>query len=462
MRKVLLLNPPGKNIYIRDYYCSKTSQANYIYHPIDLVILSGFLRDKYEVKVIDAIVEKISPDTCLKKIAEFNPDVIVFLTGAVSWYEDIKFLKRVYESSKSIKFIGSGDILREDFEKRFQEARFLYAILLDFTADDVLKIIDGFTTQLRYSVVKENGGVKVYSNIEIKKEFEIPLPQHELFICKKYRYPFVRGKNFATVLTEYGCPFKCSFCIIGAIGYKYRSPQNVVDELVYLKDLGISEVFFATQTFGAYKEYSKKLCDLIKPLALKWFTFSRVDVVDEELLRKMKDSGCHTIIFGIESGSEEILKKYRKGYTKEQIRSTLEICTKLGIDTVGTFILGLPSETKKTINETMEFLKQLPLDYASFNVAAPRVGTELRKEAISSGLIDENFDLMDQSTISMNTCELTKEEILRYRREFVREFYFNPSYIWRRIKKINSVYSFFRQINEAIGLIKQTWSTKIQ
>ncbi len=92
---ILLLNPPGKKLYVRDYYCSKTSKANYIYHPIDLLLLSGILASRHNVDLIDAIVERLSPDNCLNRIANKRPDAIIALTGAVSIKEDIHFFKNL-------------------------------------------------------------------------------------------------------------------------------------------------------------------------------------------------------------------------------------------------------------------------------------------------------------------------------------------------------------------------------
>lgn len=140
---ILLLNPPGDKIYLRDYYCSKISKADYILHPVDLYILSGILYQKHNLYVIDAIVERLSEDECFDRIMKLDLDAIVFLTGQVSYEKDFRFMERVKEAKKDIKIIGTGDIFMEEGEKRLEEYRFLDAILLDFTTDDILKYLDG-------------------------------------------------------------------------------------------------------------------------------------------------------------------------------------------------------------------------------------------------------------------------------------------------------------------------------
>ena len=108
---ILLLNPPGKKLYIRDYYCSKVSKARYLYEPVDLLLLSGLLSKKHTVHILDAIVERYYPKNCLEKIESINPDLIISLTGAVSFYEDVEFWRMIKTSLKDILIFASGDIL---------------------------------------------------------------------------------------------------------------------------------------------------------------------------------------------------------------------------------------------------------------------------------------------------------------------------------------------------------------
>ncbi|HAP67956.1 MAG TPA: hypothetical protein DCQ99_09365, partial [Nitrospinae bacterium] len=140
---ILLLNPPGKKLYVRDYYCSKTSKANYIYHPIDLLLLSGILASRHHVDLIDAIVERLSPNDCLNRIANNKPDAIIALTGAVSIKEDIHFFKNLKKIIGNIPIYASGDILMEDGIEFLKQVDCVDGIILDFTSDEILKALDG-------------------------------------------------------------------------------------------------------------------------------------------------------------------------------------------------------------------------------------------------------------------------------------------------------------------------------
>ncbi|OGS18012.1 MAG: hypothetical protein A2219_04380 [Elusimicrobia bacterium RIFOXYA2_FULL_50_26] len=459
---VLLLNPPGGNLYIRDYFCSKVSQADYIHHPVDLMVLSGIIAAEHEVSVIDAIAGNISVQETLRRIVSARPDVIVSLAGAVSIEEDTLFLQKVKEALPQVRIVCIGDVFGGNTASFLRENAFVDAVLFNFSTDDILRYISGDRKNIRNMALRAaGGGITITPRETARDSFEIPVPKHELFAEKGYRYPFVRRKKFATILTEYGCPFPCSFCIIGTLGHRVRTPGNVIKELRHVRSLGIRELLFMTQTFGAARNEAQELCRLMieEKFNFGWTCFSRVDVATPELMALMKQAGCHTIIFGIESGSDKILASYRKGYTSERITATLKSAAGLGIETVGTFILGLPDESPETMESTIELLKNSKLDFASFNVAVPRENTPLRGEAIKLGLIDEGFEHMDQSgnSIAMPTKSLSREEILGFRRRAVRMFYFRPAYIFRQLKKIRSLYDAARLTRQAANLIRRTW-----
>lgn len=455
--KVLLLNPPGKKLYVRDYYCSKISKSNYLFHPIDLLMQSGRLAEHYEVHVIDAIADGIGKAACLRMIDSFSPDVIVSLIGAVSLEEDLPFLERLKKEGRLI--IVSGDISLEGTEKWLKDHPFIDAAILDFTSEDIISYLEGNNESINSMVYRTSEGISGTKPVRPRNEdFYVPVPRHDLFASRNYHFPFVRHKEFATVLTDYGCPFRCSFCVMSTLGYRYRNVENVIDELRELKRLGKKEIFFIDQTFGINKKRTLDLCRRMKDAEFNfgWVCYSRVDVVNEELLRTMKEAGCHTIMFGVESASEEILKKYQKGYTKTQIRDAFRLCRKYNIRTVATFILGLPDETEETANETIEFLKEIDCDFASFNVAVPRMNTPLRQEAIREGLITSDLEIMDQggSSIAMPTRNLTTEQVQGLKVKAIRGFYLRPSYLWKRLRGISSFYELKEQVSEGLTLLK--------
>ncbi len=460
MKKVVLLNPPGKKLYIRDYFCSKVSQADYIPPPIDLVFLSGIVATQFDVSLIDAVVSRFSREGTLKLISEINPYAVITLVGAASFEEDVGFLKELKSFFPETKIVCIGDVFLERDESVLKNFPF-DAVIFDFTSDDVINFLNGHYEKLKNIIYRLDGEIIVKNSPVRNKTYSIPPPRHDLFLRYNYRYPFVKSKKFITTLVDYGCPYSCKFCVMATLGWKSREVENIVDELKFARDLGVREIFFATQTFGVNKERTMNLCErmLEEDLHFGWVCFSRVDVLDREMLDVMKKAGCHTIILGIESGSQDILDAYRKGYTIGQIKKFLNVCDEMGIETVGTFILGLPDETPGTMGKTLKLLKEIKLGYASFNVAVPRAGTPLRKEAIELNLANDSRFAMDQSgtEIAMDTKVLSRKEVLRYRRKAVFTFYFRWSYLLGRIKKLKSFSDFLWHLRNAFALVKRTY-----
>lgn len=451
--KVLLLNPPGSRPFIRDYYCSKVSKSNYLFQPIDLVMLSGILSERHQVSVIDGIADRLSTEQALNRIEELAPDAIVALAGSVCLDDDLAFLSLAARHAAVL--LVSGDAFLDGPAGWLDRYPFLDGILLDFTSKDILAFLDG-DRHGAHSIV--SSAVATPYTRPRGEEFTIPVPLHDLFSSPNYRFPFVRQRQFATVLTDFGCPYSCTFCVMASLGYRYRPVGNVMEELRSLRRLGVRELFFIDQSFGVRRERALALCRAMEEegLGFGWVCYSRVDLVDRQLLEAMKCAGCHTVIFGVESASEALLQTYNKGYTKGRIREVFALCRMLGVKTVATFILGLPEETHETALETIDFIKVIDCDFASFNIAVPRAGTPLRDDAIRLGLTSRETTVMDQSgsTVSMPTKHLTQDEVMCLKSLALRRFYLRPSYLLRRLFGIRSWYELKEQIREGFHLLK--------
>jgi radical SAM superfamily enzyme YgiQ (UPF0313 family) len=456
--KLLLLNPPGNHVYLRDYFCSKVSQADYLNHPIDFIYLSGLLRAHYELCLIDAIVDQLSAQKCLTMIQALQADAIIGLIGSVSYDEDVAFYRQLTDRQKT-PLLLIGDVLIENRAERLRELDFTAGFLHDFSCDDVHHFLQGERENLRNMTFRHHGGIVAAPIVRPRCEnFELPVPAHELFLGKDYRYPFVRRRQFATVMTEFGCPYRCTFCIMSTLGWKIRSVQNVLDELDAVHQLGFREIFFLDQTFALQKTRALQLLQEMqrRGYAYGWVCFSRADTLDDETLAEMKKAGCHTVILGLESGDEAVLATAKKDYTRDEVLAGFRRCAAHGLRTVATVIIGLPEETEMSFQRTLDFLKKVRCDFASFNVAAPRMGTPLRQQAIEKKLIAPTLHMMDQSgrEAAMPTLTLSREQIDAMHQRAVREFYFNSNYLWRRLRNLRSFDEARIQLRQGYGLLK--------
>lgn len=458
--KVLLLNPPGKRIYIRDYFCSKTTKSNYLFHPVDLVTLSGTVASEHELSVLDCMAERLSPEAAAQRIDQLAPEVIVALVGSVSWEEDRQFLAQQHQAGRRVLAIG--DVLHEDSLLRLANEPWLEAALHVFANADVLHYLRGNREAIEDMTVRDAAGqpqrLLAVERKQRKGGFRVPRPRHELFPEKGYHFSFARSERFATVLTDYGCPYPCTFCVIGTLGFQTRPVADVLVELDALRARGVRELFFMDQTFGVVRARALELCSALAERGdLSWTAFTRPDVADDQMLAAMRNAGCHTVIMGVESADDGLLAGYKKGYKSSVIAGAFERAKRHGLRTVGTFIIGLPQETESSLERTLDLAVALEMDFMSLNMAVPRFGTPFRAEALALGLAEREDLVMDQGGESafLPTQTLDRTRMLALKKRMVRRFYLRPGFLWKRLTSTRNWWEFSAQVKEGLALLRR-------
>lgn len=451
-RRALLLNLPGKKIYIRDYYCSKLSRTGYTFPPVDLLHAGAqFKTHGWHVAAIDAIVDRLTPEQTLSAIQSAQPNIIFTLVGAVSVDEDAAFLKTLRTQQPGALFIGSGDVLREH-GRQWVEAGLLDAVALDFGSDSPARFADGERENLSDLIFK-SGDEVIEGPGSSGKTVSIGLPPHELFATQPYRFPFAQHTPFASVLSDYGCPYRCSFCVMAQLHYHARPLDEVKAELDKLTALGIREFALWDQTFAISKPRAMAFLDMLPAGKNRfgWTCFTRPDCIDEELAATMADKGCHTVIMGVETAKADTLEVIHKDFSTPQMQEAFSACRRAGLETVATVIVGLPGESETDINATMDFVCDLDPDYLSVHTAIPRAGTELRRQMVADGLISAELANMDQSgeATVLSSDTLSPQDILRLRKRFNRRFYLRPAFLartaWRNLTNPKRLIEHLRQ-----------------
>ena len=459
-KKIIFINPPGKKIYIRDYYCSKVSKAYYLPQPVDLLIQSSFFeKEKYELKVIDCIAEKINNSQALLVVKNFNPDFIIALVGSVSLLEDIDFYTQLKSDFPSVKILASGDALLENYKALFQEYTWLDVIISNFFTDGSKKWIENNLENANGIIYRQESEICIKSEKRSSK-LNLNTPRHDLFSNGNYRMPFANALPMATVLTNYACPYPCTFCIMSTMPYITRSAESIILELKELKRLKYKYLYFSDQTFFQSKNVTEKVLNWMieSKYEISWMCFSRVDVLDEKEIKLMKKAGCNLIMFGVEFAEEEYLKEYKKNYSLDQIRKTFKLTSDLGIKRLGTFLIGVPGQNEVSIRKTIDFSIEIKADYASFNVAVPRSNTSFRTKALEAGIIDDTVKVMDQSgsEVTMGTGKLSRKELQELKNLAYKKFYFRFSYILQRLMKIRNIVEFKMHIREGWYVLKDS------
>jgi len=455
--RLLLLNPPGDKLYIRDYYCSFSSKANYYWPPQDLIVLSGILNGEYALEVEDAIINKTAETACLEKILKGEYRAVIFTTGTATMKSDLSLMAKVKISRPEMTVIASAGIMKFIGRELLEECPAVDAALLDFSDSDILRYLRGERSASLKGLIYRGAGGLVEHQGEFSREFEIPVPRHELFDFKKYRLPIARRFPFTVVVTSLGCPYRCAFCTAGAYGYRTRPVDNVIEELKRLRELGVKEILFQDPTLTISTKRVVELCRKMidNGLRFTWSCNADLNALNEEKVSWMKKAGCHTMSVGIESGDDAMLEKYSKPITSEKIREGVDLLNKYKVRVLGYFIIGLPGETRESAIKTINLARSLRIDIASFAVATPDIGTRLRREALEKGWIPPGIATFDSTEPPViESGGLSKDEIWALRKRAVRAFYLRPSYIAGKALQVRSWRDVRELVSNALSLFR--------
>lgn len=205
-------------------------------------------------------------------------------------------------------------------------------------------------------------------------------------------------EQMGKMITSRGCPYQCIFCcshLMWGRKVRFRSPENVVDEIEYIyKNYKTNKFHFHDDTFTLKRERVIKICELIKKrrLKIRWSCDTRVNTIDPDLLKIMKRAGCFSMAFGVETGNKDILKSIKKGVSHKQIIEGFKITKKAGLQTRAYFMVGLPGETRGTVNDTIKFMKKISPDKPELSLTVPYPGTELYEQALNNKWITGDID----------------------------------------------------------------------
>ncbi len=275
---------------------------------------------------------------------------------------------------------------------------------------------------------------------------ELPMPAYDLIDFKRYRPILGSFKRLPAMMmvSSRGCPWDCSFCRrpVGNM-LVVRSAQNIFEEIKYLsEEYGVKDIMFMDDTFTVVKKNVLNLCELLieSKLDVRWLCFARVDVVDVELLQKMKKAGCWQIMYGVENFNHGVLENIQKGIDVDQVFEAVSWTKKAGIECRICMMVGNPGDTEEIINENIRLVKKLDPDLLVVNILTPFPGHDIFNWAKSKDLITSyNWDDYYGAQPLMKLDTLTPEDIKRLYVKMITSFYFRPKYIFKKLIGIRSV-----------------------
>ena len=388
--KIFILNP--------FLFTGKLSKLSRKRQPLSLAYIASLLRDKYEIRLLDANALNLDLDQTITEIKKFNPEILILTSTPIDRWEvpshaHIKFLvSNIIETINQVKIpttilMGSHGTVSPEWILEKSKVNFVVRGEPELTTVNLVETLakNGDISQVRgISYLKDE---KIVNNPDAERNKnlnDLPFPAYDLLPMEKYRYTFPDIPTpFSLMVSSRGCPFSCTYCLKVMMPGSYitRSPENVVAEMKHLADnFGIKGIYFQDWEFLINKDRVAKICDLIleNNLGIRWGCNARASDINEELVKKMKQAGCVRINIGFESGSQKVLDLAKKNIKMAEVKEAVNICKKYNIN-IGIYsILNLPGETKETIAETEKFLVENNLDtMCAPNLPIPYFGTEM-------------------------------------------------------------------------------------
>ncbi len=444
MHKILLVIPPANTV-------SHTPYLGISY------IASALIKNGIDSGILNLSVYKGTPmDAALKILAE--EPVIVGLSVFTPSYGKIKgIIAQLKDLKPDVNIVIGGPHISALPEFALADLGADIGIIGE--AEEVfVDMVKSYGYNLKENdlsgypgvVFKKNNEIIRTEGINIIKDLDsLETPAWQLIDPASYidtpGHIFGLRHPAAPVITSRGCPHNCSFCCSQAVHgrkIRLRSADAVVNEIECLiKDFGIKEINIIDDNFTEVRGHAIAICtEIIKRgLDITWKTpvGVRLDSLDDELLSVMKQAGCYQLGFGIESVSSEVLEKNQKPLSASTVLKKIEMVKRHGFETFGFFILGLPNDTRQTLELTVEFARRSPLDYVVFSFAVPYPGSELFQRLYLHGEIN---DILWESFVFTNpfdTCMVKKDALRRiFVRAFISSYIYNPKRLFKIIKHI--------------------------
>lgn len=436
--KVLFVNPPQT--------ASKYKFMGVIAPPLGIAYMAGVLQENnIDVEILDASAEDMDFKDVEKELLKRKPDLVALtaLTPTIG---------RALETAQVVKeTLPDSIVVMGGYHPTFNFIETLEDENVDIVIRGegeyiMLNLVQALENQsslhdVKGIVFEDKNSKEIVVNPEaplIQDLDELPFPALNLLPMKKYRL-LDMDTHMTTMITTRGCPMQCSFCSSSAMHGKKireRSVENIVDEIEYLKtNYDIDTIAFMDDTFTLKKRKVMAICDEIlkRNIEIMWGCTSRVDTLDEKLLKKMKEAGCITIFIGVESADQQQLDNMCKNTTIAKIENAFKIAHKLKIRTIASVALGMPGDTKEIMNKTVKFVHKLKPNYAIYSLATPYPGTRFYKEAFEKNLIKiKDWSKYTLITPILETIDCSLNDMRKIQAKAFMKFYLRPHYIIRQ------------------------------
>ncbi|MDX2469857.1 MAG: radical SAM protein [SAR324 cluster bacterium] len=410
---------------------------------IGLLTLAATLRrDSFTPQIVECDILDLDEAAAAKKIIDAKPDFVGFTLFTVGVFPALNIAKEIKKALPEVPIIVGGPHLSSMAKETLEQFdTFDYAIVGEGEVG-LSALLEALQTkepeeeklaQVPALMYRKQGKVVMSKVANTPMELDtLPMPAWDLLygfpqIYKPSVFDYPKGP-VATFAASRGCPFTCRFCDNSTFGRRsrYHSPDYVLNVMEHLSETyGIAHIQFVDDLFMASKSRVKEICEklIAKKSKITWSCGSRVDTINPEILELMKAAGCWEISFGLESGSDELLRKMSKSIRIEKSIRAITWAKEAGIRTKGLFMLGYPGENAKTIAETKAFVQKIPLTILNLSKFSPYPGSPIYEDLYQAKLRDEDWGKLNSMNFIWESDEITHEELDREYREILGTFY---------------------------------------
>jgi len=452
--RVILINPPLDSVLRDGHVDPVTSYLFYNSAPLGILYIAGVLERRGDtVAALDAAAEKLNIPGTVRRVEQFKPDVIGIGANTVVFEGAMELARALKGAMPSVPIVLGGYHVTLMPHEAMQEPAFDVGVIHEgeHTMSDLVDHYKGLRSLESVEGIVVRRGDEIHftpHRKKFRKLDQFPFPARHLLPPDLYKPVPVDEHampKFA-MITSRGCPHACGFCQKSNSGYRSRKPQYVVDEIEHLvRDFGAQDMAIVDSLFCANKRRVMKICDEIirRGVKISWTCSSRVEVVDREMLFKMKEAGCWRTRFGIESGSDQVLDFISKGITKEKIRNAITWADEAGLRPKAFLMVGHMPDTPETIRETIDFAKSIPLHDITVQIntllpKTPQMETWEREGPKWGRVINQTTDEKSFWEPTFVPWGMEADDLINFHRTFYREFYFRPVTIQRHLEGIDS------------------------
>lgn len=450
IKRVLLIVPPTGE-FIREDRCQtpiEELKTVSLRPPINLMYAAAmFEQGGCECRLRDFPAERLGWDALERELSDFNPDILFISATLPSLEEDLHSATIAKKINPEIITVAKGAHFNVHARETLQQFPALDMVVRGEYEFTCLELAQGKPTEHIQGLTFRSADGKIIHTPDrpfISNLDELPFPARHLVKNELYFRPDTMEPQ-TTVITNRGCPFDCIFCLAGNVAgrkNRVRSIDNIIAELrECVEKFNIRNFLFRSDLFTANKEWIINLCKRLidEDLPIQWSCNSRVDTLDEEMLEWMRRAGCWLIAFGVEKGSDEMLQKINKRTTIADARRAITLTRNAGIKSSIYLLFGLPWDTPEVLQQDIDFAKELEPDFLEIFYVYPFPGTPLYKMAVEMGLLNgRTFPTSAYSAPAMPSLYMSIEELARWRRRALRQYYLRPGFIIKTLRHAGS------------------------